>query len=850
MDRIMKKTAFLASLITLMFQSNATLTPDGWKSKSYMFSPKTCLIYGFVLNKSELPKNMRYFGNIKYDTSVWNENNPNICSYKDDGLDSMYKSVINFFPSAGAGFNTEGKGSLSELISKFSKLSLVDAIATMFKVDEDVRKKGFDSDILRIEFFKNNGQKKLGYRTKNRFLKNYFGFKSQDPGRYNKLFDLYINIANAIQLEKKEGVLNAENKNKSYPPFFTNYLINAYAWNVLTDDQLDLLAEKLGYIDGRDPYENEFSDRVINDTKMSTQLHWAPFHPGQQIISNDEVTYNEQHFADCVETTLRQFCASMFCKVIESTDEEGPKTENLVLDLDRIPKTATALREFFAPGGVPRDIYSLVNDNTRKTRNEWAAIVSGHPNVKYHKKDCELDTGWINFIKIFCRLMDGYSADKNGLNTERNKKAEERIKKINQNTESVTKDNLLDVINDLLGIRTDTKIIAETKSNLELNDADVYGKISIYPNLGEDSEHFTELNRLNFVQTLGHAELQNIPNNQQNNIDRLILWNFHRLPWIEKLYYDQVQAIRGKNYSDGYPMLKNSNYPLLEFPFRMGGGVRREWIFNSIIEMFCSSTPHMDAIFRKNINNFFIDNLLYAFSTHTEGRIRLYSEESNFLDDYIDLPSPNLIKMLWKSPFTPKNEETLSNIVTCLEKLAPGEASTLFLKKDENGEERLTVNLTDETSIKELIALRAATKHCSEIDSFINKFIEKSYKEALKKEKLGIKHSWIDDDEYENDKWRDFNEVLNIFEELIDLSNNPADIPHFQRSTFDIFIKYLELIPSSQINRTRIVRLTKAFAIMDYDKENTKFQEIYTLEKAIRKRYLNNFLNSGFYQKV
>ena len=665
----MKKIAFLASLATLVFQSDATLTLDGWKSKSYMFTQKTDLMHGYVLNKSKLLEAMRYFGNIKCDTSVWGENNPSICSYKDEGLDFMYELLIKLFPSAGSGFNVEGKGSLSEEISKFSELDLVDAIAVMFKIDEDVREKGTDSDILRIESFKNNGRKKLCYITKKQFLNDYFGLKTRDHGRYNKLFDLYNNIANAIQLEKKEGISDSEDKNKPYPHFFTNYLIKAYTWSVLTDNQLKLLAEKLGYIDEKTPYKNEFSDRVIDDAKKSIKLRLVPFHPGQQIISNDTATYNEQRFADCVETTLRQFCASIFCKVTESTDKEGQKTEKLVLDLDRIPEAATELREFFAPGGVPRDIYSLVNDNTRETRNAWAAIVSGHPNVAYCKKDCELDTDWINFIKIFCRLMDGYSADKNGLNTERNKKAEERIKKINQNTESVTKDNLLDVINDLLGVRTDTEMIAESKSNLELKATDVFGKISIYPDLEKDNEDFIELNRLNFVQTLKHAELRDIPNNQRNNIDPNILNNFDSLPWIEKLYYNRMRAIRGKEHSNRYPMLEDSNYPLLEFPFRMGGGIRREWIDGSIVEMFCSSTPHMDAIFRRSINSYSVlDNLLGVISPSLGPKLGdsitiSPAEDRQNNIGYIPRPSSEQQRMFWESPFVLRYISRVSSLL-------------------------------------------------------------------------------------------------------------------------------------------------------------------------------------------
>jgi len=840
-DKLMKKVVFLASLTTLAFQSDATLTLEGWGEKSYMFNSNTNLIYGYVLSKSKLPENMRYFGNIKCDTSVWDGNNPNICSYKDEGLDFVYKLLIQLFPSAGVEFNPEGRGSLSDKISKFSKLDLVDVIAGMFKIDANVREKGENSDIFKIECFKNNDRTKLGYRAKKRFLKNYFNLKSQDPEKYNKLFDLSNNIANAIQIEKKGGILDFEDKNKSYPPFFTNYLICAYAWNILNDDQLKLLAEKLGYTEERAPFKNEFSYRVINDAKMLRKMHWVPFNPGERIISNNEVIYNGQHFADCVETTLRLFCASVFCKLTESTDKKGQKIGKLVLDPDRIPEKATALREFFAPEGVPRDIYGLVNDSTQETRNAWAEIVSGHPNVRYRLSgDCELDTGWINFIKIFCRLMDGYS-ELNG-----SKSAADRIKAINDGTFSLTQRYILETLNTLLKIRTDVKMIAEEKTNLEFKNNDVFGKISIYPNLNlaKNNEYIIGLNRLNFSQSLEHAGLQDIPNNQRKNTDSRVLWHFESLPWIEKLYHDQVKAIRGKRYGEKYPMLRNSRYPLLEYPFRIGGGVRHEWIHDSITEMFCSSTPHMDTIFRKNINNPFVSDLLFKLSIHENGEIKLFSVE----DGFIDLPSPERIRMLWKSPLVSKTSKMLSYIVTCLENLAPGEASTLFLEKDENGKERLNVNLTDKTSIDKLIALRVATKHCSEIDPFIEKFIEKSYKKALEEDEFYRKNNLVDNN-YECNQWREFyNNVLKIFEKLREMSNKRADIPRFQRSTFDIFMKYLNFIPFSQINNAYGVRqLVQAFDLMDYDEENTTFIKIWSLEKARRDKELKRFMEGNFW---
>lgn len=806
----MKKIAILASLSTLVFQSDATLTTTGWKEKNYMFSQKTDLAYGLVLNLSELPKNMRYWGNIKCDASRWDYNNPNICSYKDKGLDSMYKLLIQLFPSAGVGFNAGGAGSLSQFCSKRG-IDLVDVIAGMFKISEKYREENFEG-ICDDEL-----------------LADYFGLKMKEGNgysNYDKLFHLKENISNAIRLERKYK----DEKKIPYPTLFTNYLISAYAWDILTDNQLELLAQKLGYKEGRAPYDSEFTKKVINDIEASVESHFVPFDPGQHIISNDMAMYKGKSFADCAETTLRQFVVNIFCKSIDYIDENGRKTSKLDLALERIPENATALREFFAPGGVPRNVRDLVNDGSRETRTAWAEIVSGCPNIDYCKKDCELDTGWSNFIKIFCYLMKEYS-EVNG-----SKEAAECIKAVNDAVEtgsfSLTKESFLKTLNDLLKIRTDVEMIAKEGEDLVLKGSEVYGKISIYPNLGKGSKDIIERNTLNFSQTSGHAELKDIPNNSQNNLDRKILWDFDKFPWIEQLYYDRVRAIRGKEYGEKYPMLEDSRYPMLEYPFRMGGGVRREWLPDSMIEMLGSPTPHMDTIFRKdtpgngcmNFANMLISSFSGASWSHFDERYEIEIKYTENRRSYVPIPSLEQIKMLWTSPSTLKKGKCLVDFVSCLENIAPGEASTLFLDKDEDGKERLNVDLTDKTSIDELIALRVATKHCSEIDPFIERFIETTYKKSLEED--------IDEDVvYEKDMENNFQKVLNVFDKFKEMKKKGklSDIPRFPRSTFDIFIKYVDFVRGYVSDDWIEERITDAFRRMDYDKDNDTVKDLFRL---------------------
>ena len=385
----MRKALLLAGLVSSVFQIDA-VTLDKYMDHCHKFGPKTNLINGYVLHNSRILKHERFFGNIKYDWREGIKNNREACSFLDEGLDAMAALLVQLFPSSGVTLNTQGTGSFSYKISKLGRLNLIEVVAGAFKIDAHARQTSLQSDLFKIENLQRKGRKKLKYRAKRRFLKNYFCLETRDPNKYNDLFVLGQNIAHAIQLEREEGKEDQQKAEKPYPPFYTNYLINAYAWSVLGNDQLDEFARKLGYTEKWAPYKDDFTKRVYKDATKNPSV--VPFYAGDKIINNDFARYKQNRFADCVETALRQFCANVFCNAISDTN--GVYTGEIVLDLNRIPGEATALREFFAPGGVPRDVRELANDGSAETRAAWAKIVSDLPFVKYDKTDYEILGDW------------------------------------------------------------------------------------------------------------------------------------------------------------------------------------------------------------------------------------------------------------------------------------------------------------------------------------------------------------------------------------------------------------------------------------------------------------------------
>lgn len=784
----MRKALLLAGLVSSVFQIDA-VTLDKYMDHCYKFGPKTNLINGYVLHNSRILKHERFFGNIKYDWREGIRNNREACSFLDRGLDPMANVLIQLFPSAGVTLNAQGRGSFSDKTSKLGRLSLIDVIAGAFKIDAYVRENVLENDIFKIENFEKNDRKKLGYRAKRRFLKDYFGLETRDLGKYDDLFVLGRNIAHAIQLEREEGKEDQQKAEKPYPPFYTNYLINAYAWSVLGNDQLDEFARKLGYTEKWAPYKDDFTERVHKDVTKNPSV--VPFYARDEITKHDFARYKQTQFVDCVETALRQFCASVFCKAI--VDKNGAYTGEIVLDLNKIPKEATALREFFAPGGVPRDIRELANDGSSETRNAWAKVVSDLPFVKYNKTDCEIFGEWSNFVKAFCYLMKGYTKD-NG-----SEEAAKCIENINNaakaGTLSFTKETLLNALNTLLKIRTDVEMIAtegnDSWKKLTDKESCVFGEVSIYPNL--DSEDMIENNRLNFVTTEeGHGHLKNI----LGKIDTLSfnVTNDITKPWIERFHDNKKLAVKGQNTGN---RLNDSDYPFLDFYMRIGGEFGKGSIDkNVLVEMFLSSTPHIDAIAR-----FYCDeNTL---------RYIMYKGRNASLERK---------KMLFRSAFMfLKGMKYVAPAISCLKSYISEELSKLFLEEDEGGVEKLSVDITDKTSIEKLFALRVITKRYKDIDPFIEKFIEKNYGANVfdvdRNQALEVLHAFQ----------KDIQEAYWVLKEDA----------RFGRSMFNVYIKCIDGILRSPVKEYlfRSDYVKDFLSLMDCDENNpilNEFIEILT----------------------
>ena len=477
---MIKRILYTISVCALAFQSNGMLV-ESYAEHVYKFSKDTDLIRGYVLSSDGLLKTARFMGNMRYFYETGKHYDGNSCSFKDSSLvDPVADLLVQLFPSCGNSLNAQGTGSIAFIPAKQA-----DFIAGMFNIDADIRKNRERSDIFaEIEEIDSiaEGNPQKGVLVK-QFGAKYFQLKRGKNEYFQKLFRLGKNIATSIMMERQEeSAMTTSLQQKPYPPFYTNDLICAYVWNALPTSKLDELARKLGFNEEREAYHSELTTRILEEISKNPSL--MPFSAGQQIITNATTEYKGQKFADCVETAVRQLFSCVFCK--STLNSEKKYTGELTLDLSRIPEKAIELREFFAPHGEPRNIRELANDGAPETRKEWAEIMSGHQSIgnnreskafiSYADVDHNMYGGWNNIIKIFCFLMDGYSANQDGPSTPKKLAAEKRIKEVNEavktGTFTITKDTLLPIINDLLGIRTDVELIAEENQQIEnLQDA-------------------------------------------------------------------------------------------------------------------------------------------------------------------------------------------------------------------------------------------------------------------------------------------------------------------------------------------------------------------------------------------
>ena len=594
----MKKIVFFVELASLVWQSDA-ISVAWYRERVNQLCGHSDLIPGYVMLKSEIPQAARLNGFVhyKYKDGERITNRVNENRYEDEGYDSFYDLNIQLFPSTGTQFNTEGPKSILSL----TKANLVDLIVGMLDIDKDFRKNQKSAnvfkDIQEIENLMNKTSKRADLIKE--FGEKYFGIeKSVSIKSHKQAYRLGKNIVNSILLE-----------GKTIPELFTNYLIKAYVWRVLpeNDDDFSRMASKIREDSSQENYVSVLTDKIYDNIKRNTSL--VPFPLNETPTTNGLATYQGQVFPDCVETTLRQFFSTIFSK---SVLKEGEYTSELVLDLDRIPKESSALLNFFAPGGQARNIRKLANDFSEEIRNEWANVVSGLPfmEYKYENSKCELCGCWGNIIKVFCYLMQNYSATQGGESTPRKQAAETRIKEINSQLKLgkfvLNKGNILDIINDLIGVRTDVNLVAVGK-RLENEGYDVKGCISIYP-----MEH-KQNNVLNFHSVKWHAYLGRI--DMEKKID---LSNNTTGSVIEKIYINPRAALE--------------DYPGLDFVMKMNEAASSKVTY--ILDLLRTENPPIETMGRKIFGGFASFWDLYTTGFREESFKQSVFDLCNFVMDH------------------------------------------------------------------------------------------------------------------------------------------------------------------------------------------------------------------------
>lgn len=258
-----------------------------------------------------------------------------------------------------------------------------------------------------------------------------------------------------------------QDNNHPYWLGYANNIICAYACAVISgesaDAQLEELATRLKVNRKEDlDYTSDLTIRLFQERRDSRSV--IPFDVGVTPITNGTTVFKGDSYADCVETTMRQFCSFLFSEKI--TDNDG-LTGDVKTDLGRIPDGA--LKDFFAPEGKVLDIQSLANDGGVDVREKWSNICGGHSDmgIWYSSKGAnggyELQPDWNSMIKLFCLLMKNYPEMPGA-----NKAAAELIRTINKNPnyqlEADGEHSVKNAINTLLGIRNDVKFTVKNDS--------------------------------------------------------------------------------------------------------------------------------------------------------------------------------------------------------------------------------------------------------------------------------------------------------------------------------------------------------------------------------------------------
>ena len=124
------------------------------------------------------------------------------------------------------------------------------------------------------------------------------------------------------------------------------------------------------------------------------------------------------------------------------------------------------IRPFFTDeNGKLKDIHSVATDGSAETRAKWAQIVSGLEGIQYKQGDeCEIKAGWENIIKVICLLLKGYKKT-----SEKTEAAANIIKSINSGETEISRENLFNIIDDILKIREDVDFETVKEINTKLS---------------------------------------------------------------------------------------------------------------------------------------------------------------------------------------------------------------------------------------------------------------------------------------------------------------------------------------------------------------------------------------------
>jgi hypothetical protein len=472
----MKKTLlFCTAACFLLSESNAELSVNEYTKHARFFPENVNLINGSVLRNSDFAKMHRFFGPVKFhevDKKHSMTQTPTTaatacCSRLDSSQDPTTALLILLFPSPG--------GNLSEstvmCVNSCFKPYQVEFVAGMLDIANKSRNGTLTPELCKkIQEYgdaaagaKKNEAAKTLVQEAFPFVRGGLPITSEGTNfhsKFNKIFakmgggvrtnkidnrlvsqcaDLICYITKSVDLE---GKLTDANNKKPYPELYTNFIICTYAWCALDDDQIGALSNLLNQNKVSFPKSEDLVKKLANSNTEFSTIKYFPFALEEQILEQAQITYANKNFADCAETSLRHFFSMMLCKLEENT---------LIIDTDRIPSTATKLRDFFV---IYKNVTELSHKGDVNIREAWCNVVSGLENVRYRHtaEKCELEAGWKNFVKALAALMKDYKGD-----TE----AERTIAMVLKEDTSITADNLITILNGLLKIRKDIKLKAE-----------------------------------------------------------------------------------------------------------------------------------------------------------------------------------------------------------------------------------------------------------------------------------------------------------------------------------------------------------------------------------------------------